>query len=813
MNRNLPIVDVDTGAELSAADFTERFKKEKFLTPREKTQKFFDKSRELLAKKLIDKEINFNDFQNLYERYKTNQFRINQGGYLNDIGLPPITKNKQAVEESLKVLIAKAARDGVDKIIIPPAEKIAKARGRTLDPSNKGDRFYRTYVTDLNKALNDLEKNYPVEVHKNVQMPYESQVESETIERGLQTLGYRGEFEAFTVPSSSAEVSIPNDMDYATLRQAIDREVHAENLTDEQEQVFRAFAFHNQISFDEVPQVFSEWHVKQADELFKKSWFKEILPESDTAYGTILDISELVDEFKVEEPRQFAEGGTVDMNQQMSFAFEDGGLRDDGMREDPVSGNEVPSGSMAKEVRDDIPAQLSEGEYVVPADVVRYYGVKFFEDLRDNAKMGLQDMEARGRIGGEPVPEGGPMNEDDLTPEEMAAIQEMMGMSEGGTVAGFAPGGLQTDQDILTAGQEAQQRQFTGFPLGATIFPRAESGQIEAVPTTPTITTEETAESCAAKDMDYDPATKTCVPRAVATTTPAPSNDDDGPRVEPPKWHEKYDYADTNKLISQSLATLGVDSGTEEKETQNTLQKIAGSIGQGIGNMLEGGILGGIIRQQKVAEVAANAQLLRAQGKAKEADMLEEAIAGYRDKHDIEPGGFFDSTKTLAKQLADKYSDLSFDEENGVIIKPGVAVDPARQALIDQSKKAEAEKKAAEEAAEAAQQQAAENARRAARSLSNRSSNAKDSSTLAALQKAQSYAQKAADAGTSIAAQTQTGSGGYGSSSQVEEETGGQGSQGLGSGWGGMNKGGLMAEKPKTKAKRQSKKGGLAGKK
>ena len=33
---------------------------------------------------------------------------------------------------------------------------------------------------------------------------------------------------------------------------------------------------------------------------------------------------------------------------------------------------------MAKEVRDDIPAQLSEGEYVVPADVVQYYGVKGF---------------------------------------------------------------------------------------------------------------------------------------------------------------------------------------------------------------------------------------------------------------------------------------------------------------------------------------------------------------------------------------------------------------------------------------------------
>ena len=68
--------------------------------------------------------------------------------------------------------------------------------------------------------------------------------------------------------------------------------------------------------------------------------------------------------------------------------FEEGGLKDDGTSKDPVSGNDVPSGSMAKEVRDDIPAQLSEGEYVVPADVVRFYGVKFFEDLRMEAKMG-----------------------------------------------------------------------------------------------------------------------------------------------------------------------------------------------------------------------------------------------------------------------------------------------------------------------------------------------------------------------------------------------------------------------------------------
>ena len=89
----------------------------------------------------------------------------------------------------------------------------------------------------------------------------------------------------------------------------------------------------------------------------------------------------------------FAEGGTLDLDS----------VPDNTQGVDPVSGNEVPLGSMPEEVRDDIPAQLSEGEYVVPADVVRYYGVKYFEDLRAKAKFGYQDMEENGRIGGEPV--------------------------------------------------------------------------------------------------------------------------------------------------------------------------------------------------------------------------------------------------------------------------------------------------------------------------------------------------------------------------------------------------------------------------
>ncbi len=120
----------------------------------------------------------------------------------------------------------------------------------------------------------------------------------------------------------------------------------------------------------------------------------------------------------------------------MNTLMQEGGIADDGMNVDPISGNEIPPGSMAEEVRDDIPAQLSGGEYVVPADVLRYYGVAFFEQLRAKAKRGLAEMEAGGRIGGEPVPMRNGMEmedeEDDLDDEDEMMLNEVMGMAQGG---------------------------------------------------------------------------------------------------------------------------------------------------------------------------------------------------------------------------------------------------------------------------------------------------------------------------------------------------------------------------------------------
>jgi|11BtaG_2_1085332.scaffolds.fasta_scaffold01526_3 hypothetical protein len=103
--------------------------------------------------------------------------------------------------------------------------------------------------------------------------------------------------------------------------------------------------------------------------------------------------------------------------------FEDGGLKDQGKTKDPVSNNPVPIGSTQEEVRDDIPAQLSEGEFVLPADVVRYHGLEKIMGIRDQAKQGLQKMEQMGQMG----------NSDQATIPDGVPFKQM---AEGGVVPG-----------------------------------------------------------------------------------------------------------------------------------------------------------------------------------------------------------------------------------------------------------------------------------------------------------------------------------------------------------------------------------------
>ena len=97
---------------------------------------------------------------------------------------------------------------------------------------------------------------------------------------------------------------------------------------------------------------------------------------------------------KVTEMNQAENAPVQSEPEQMELAFADGGF----VGEDDME-QESPAGSLNEEVADDIDAKLSEGEYVFPADVVRFIGLDKLEQIHSQAKQGLQDMEDRGRIG------------------------------------------------------------------------------------------------------------------------------------------------------------------------------------------------------------------------------------------------------------------------------------------------------------------------------------------------------------------------------------------------------------------------------
>jgi hypothetical protein len=243
-------------------------------------------------------------------------------------------------------------------------------------------------------------------------------------------------------------------------------------------------------------------------------------------------------------------------------AFALGGLAED---VDPVSGNEVPTGSLPEEVRDDIPAQLSEGEYVVPADVVRFFGVKFFEDLRTEAKTGFNAMEANGRIGGEPI--GMEMGGDEL-PFDISELQivddgeeEQPMMNKGGYISGYAPGGLVDTGDIpLTEenyqGTGMEQRQYSNAAGNIITILFFNGMPMSAVPD------------------GYSPYTPEAVPSEAKETAPS---DDDGGFDQSASDPEPIDY---KGLSASELRDL--------VEAQKDTSRTAIALGLGMVNPLLG---------------------------------------------------------------------------------------------------------------------------------------------------------------------------------------------------------------------------------
>ena len=74
--------------------------------------------------------------------------------------------------------------------------------------------------------------------------------------------------------------------------------------------------------------------------------------------------------------------------------------------------NDPPPGATPEEVADDIPVNLSEGEYVLPANVVRYIGLERIMDMHKGVLHEIQQMEDLGMIQNVDA-EGKPEDDDD----------------------------------------------------------------------------------------------------------------------------------------------------------------------------------------------------------------------------------------------------------------------------------------------------------------------------------------------------------------------------------------------------------------
>jgi len=375
--------------------------------------------------------------------------------------------------------------------------------------------------------------------------------------------------------------------------------------------------------------------------------------------------------------------------------YEEGGLATDGVDVDPVSGNDVPPGSNAEDVRDDIPAQLSSGEYVVPADVVKYFGVAHFEKLRAKAKDGLEGMEEDGRMGGEPVEEApvGVSDEDLMNLDGYATGGMVMKDSDVNSIIDRVKAAAKSDpsvSNLLKAKGIYMQDDNVGPEVKGMAGPRkfneggtadlnstgttgnynpytytpgfsVESGTTGAAPTTvgapaiPTVPTTPVASAPVTCPPGYvlDTTTNSCVPE---------DNRDRGsssnkPQHDPEAWMKKYDYTDPAVLMEQSLDTLNMGETDEEK---GFLEKAAGAVS----GFFDNGIFGKIFKTQKHAEVLANAAVLESHGYTDQATKLREAAGGYAESNKLKLGGFFDSTTTLTKMAMGQYGQTEMMKGN-----------------------------------------------------------------------------------------------------------------------------------------------------
>lgn len=477
----------------------------------------------------------------------------------------------------------------------------------------------------------------------------------------------------------------------------------------------------------------------------------------------------------------------------MDKMMEEGGLTTDGMGTDPVSGNDIPVGSNAEEVRDDVDAKLSEGEYVVPADVVRYFGVGYFEKLRKKAKEALAEMEADGRVGGEPIPTA----EEDLSPEEMDELTGVLNMAKGGYVKGYAEGGIETSdaqQYFLGAGMQPQTDWGQYATPGSFVAANQQkaAGQQQAQAAVPSSYVQYFGPDGQIMMIPVDAAGNPLIPipegytkKAAETAQASVDNDDKEP------------FGDTAARAQADAAKRDEDWFDKFHASKDPLAMATALLDDAKGGSMPGlfgKVAGGADTLSDIGRIRGYAAAIEATNPELSAGLVSLVDAKIKDS------GFgikaLESILGTGKRYADMFSTKI---KEGTTPKPKVTTPKPKPATPSSTYT----------------QTSSPNAQSAADSLGEMASSAGSSQELASIQRAAAIAQQAADTGQSIAS--------IGQSVQDTEEqqatdaaaSAAGASGGAGGQWG-MAKGGLVkrpaAKAPKAAKKPTNKKKGLGRK-
>jgi hypothetical protein len=127
--------------------------------------------------------------------------------------------------------------------------------------------------------------------------------------------------------------------------------------------------------------------------------------------------------------------------------FEEGGevkADFDGKKDEDEDEGDPPPLAKPEEVADDIPALLSEGEYVLPANVVRYIGLERIMDMHRQVLAEIQQMEDLGMI--QNVDKNGKPEDDD---DEMKFAEGEEGVTKGTIIIASAkPKGMMCPEPL-----------------------------------------------------------------------------------------------------------------------------------------------------------------------------------------------------------------------------------------------------------------------------------------------------------------------------------------------------------------------------